>query len=91
MGALVCWKVLEAFNDPLPIANINKTHILLVLKMDTPFSIRQYKLISLCNVIYKVITKIIASQIKHNMDGLISHYRASFITERQGRENVILA
>ncbi|RDX96987.1 putative ribonuclease H protein, partial [Mucuna pruriens] len=47
------------------IQEINSTLLVLILKCDVPTSLHQFSLISLCNVIYKIITKIIATRLKN--------------------------
>ena len=41
-----------------------KTNVVLVLKKDNPKYIKNMKLISLCNVIYKIISKVLTNKVK---------------------------
>lgn len=47
------------FND-----NLNKTLLVLIPKNDKPESLSQMRPINLCNVSYKIITKIISNRLK---------------------------
>lgn len=68
------------------------TYALLVLvpKIDKPSRINQFRLISLCNVNYKIATKIIANRFKEVLKEISSPNQASFIQGRQGTEYVII-
>lgn len=50
----VCLQVPEASVSPL-----NKTLIALIPKVNNPKEMEDYRLISLCNVIYKIIAKVL--------------------------------
>ncbi|XP_057763555.1 uncharacterized protein LOC130984081 [Arachis stenosperma] len=47
--------------------------------------------ISLCNVSYKVITKLLATYLRKIMDHLISLAQCSFVLERQSSNNIIIS
>ena len=64
--------VLEAINQKVIAEGWNGTAIVLILKVESPELITQYRPISLCNVLYKVISKMIALQIKSILDDIIS-------------------
>lgn len=46
--------------------------------------------ISLCNVSYKVITKILANRLKSILDGLIGREQSGFIVGRTPLDNIIV-
>ena len=45
-------------------ASFNSTFIALIPKVDNPASLNDFRPISLCNCIYKVVTKVIAHRLK---------------------------
>ena len=51
---------------------MNKTNLVLILKVDTPSKLNDYRPISQCNTIYKVISKILLDRIKPTLSSLIS-------------------
>ena len=51
---------------------LNKTHIVLIPKIQGPESIGNYRPISLCNSVYKMISKIIVAHLRPYLDSLIS-------------------
>ncbi|KAL0307418.1 UNVERIFIED_CONTAM: hypothetical protein Sangu_3031200 [Sesamum angustifolium] len=57
----------------------------------TPHSVAEFRPISCCNVIYKVITKIIVSRIRESLDLLISPSQNAFVPGRLISDNVLLA
>ncbi|KAL0283663.1 UNVERIFIED_CONTAM: Transposon TX1 uncharacterized protein [Sesamum radiatum] len=57
----------------------------------TPHSVAEFRPISCCNVIYKVITKILVSRIRESLDLLISPSQNAFVPGRLISDNVLLA
>ncbi|KAI5324319.1 hypothetical protein L3X38_033392 [Prunus dulcis] len=85
--ALVKDCVLTAF---LP-ENINETLIALVPKVERPVSMSQLSPISLCNTLYKVISKILVAQLRPCMANLVSPNQVSFVPGRQIVDNIVVA
>ncbi|WJX23235.1 hypothetical protein P8452_12461 [Trifolium repens] len=63
----------------------------MIPKVDTPESVSQFRPIALCNVTYKIITKVIVNRIKPLLNGIISPYQSSFIPGRTIHHNIIVA
>ena len=70
---------------------INSTILTLIPKKDEAIYMRDYRPISCCNVIYKVISKIMASRLKRLLPSFISPNQSAFVTDRLLMENVLLA
>lgn len=70
---------------------INSTILALIPKTDTATSMKDYRPISCCNVIYKVISKILASRLKKLLPSVISLKQSAFVKDRLLMENVLLA
>ncbi|XP_050229329.1 uncharacterized protein LOC126678474 [Mercurialis annua] len=91
IGDKVCSFIHGIFNGkPFP-PEINKTLITLIPKCDNPDYLKDYRPISLCNVLYKVITKIIANRLKKIMPHIIGPTQTSFVEGRHITDNIILA
>ncbi|XP_061365687.1 uncharacterized protein LOC133308973 [Gastrolobium bilobum] len=87
----VCSFVKDVFNNPHRVQDVNQTLLCLISKVDAPQTFKDFRPISLCNVIYKVVTKLIANQLKLHMNSLVMPNQCRFIKGRQGTDNVIIA
>lgn len=88
---LVCDFVARIWNSSMDIAAINKTNICLILKIEKPEFVTQFRPISLCNKVYKVVSKVTVNRLKEHMNLLISLFQTGFIFGRNIHENVIVA
>jgi hypothetical protein len=70
---------------------LNKTLISLIPKCLGPETLSQFRPISLCNTVYKIVTKIIVSRIRPIIGNLVSPYQAAFVPGRRGVDNAIIA
>lgn len=69
---------------------LNHTFIALIPKSRHPFKVEQFRPISLCNVIYKVISKILANRLKPFLCSLISPLQMAFVKDRNIHDNSII-
>jgi hypothetical protein len=69
----------------------NHTFIALVPKQLGPSSVSHFRPISLCNIIYKIISKILANRFKGLLYHFISPYQSAFVPSRSIQDNSILA
>lgn len=79
------------FNSSFMLKSINHTVISLIPKIFHPTNLKNYRPISLCSVLYKIISKILANQLKFVLDKCISKTQSAFISDRQILDNVIVA
>jgi len=70
--------------------NTKSSHIGLIPKEVNPLSFDRFRPISLCNVSYKIVTKILANRLKKFLPLLISENQGGFAPSRQITDNVIL-
>lgn len=70
---------------------LNATILALIPKKDRAQEMRDYRPISCCNVLYKVISKIIANRLKGTLPQCISYNQSAFIKDRLLVENLLLA
>ena len=70
---------------------VNSTILALVPKKSDSLEMRDFRPIACCNVIYKVVSKIIANRLKRILPRIISANQSAFIKGRLLLENVLLA
>ena len=70
---------------------LNKTFITLIPKVSVLEEVTQFRPISLYNVTYKIITKIMVNRLKPLMNSLISPFQNAFIQDRNISDNILLA
>lgn len=61
---------------------LNKTHITLIPKNDNPRKVSDCRRISLCNVTYKLILKLLANRLHLVLPKLISASHSAFVSEK---------
>jgi len=69
----------------------NNTFIALIQKRLGPFSVTHFRPISLCNIIYKIISKILANRFKNLLHLFISPHQSAFVPSRTIQDNSIMA
>lgn len=70
--------------------SINDTLLVLIPKLKKLEFVIQFRLVSLCNVAYKSITKLLVNRLKPYIFSLISLFQSSFIPNKFIHDNVII-
>jgi hypothetical protein len=65
--------------------------VVLIPKVDGPERIPRYRLISLCNVVYKVIAKTLANRLKIILPDIIGEQQSAFVPACLITDNIFLA
>lgn len=81
---------LNILNEGGNIAPLNHIYIALIPKVEKPRQVTEFRPISLCNVIYRIITKTIANRLKHMLHNIISQTQSAFIPGRLITDNVVI-
>lgn len=84
----LCLKVLNGCDD---VASFDHTLVALIPKVCSPTRVSEFCPISFCNVIYKLISKILANRLKRVLPATISEFQSAFIRKRMILDNVLAA
>ncbi|KAL0411165.1 UNVERIFIED_CONTAM: hypothetical protein Slati_3706200 [Sesamum latifolium] len=91
VGPEVTSFVLDFLNNRHFDPKFNYTYIVLIPKCPNPEHITQFKPISLCNISYKIASKMIANRLKPFKNDIISESQSAFVPCRLITDNILVA
>ena len=91
MGGDITNAVLVALNSGIILDSINTTFISFIPKIQNPKKVSDFRPISLCNVFYKLISKVLVNRLKLVFPYVVSDSQSAFLSGRLIIDNVLVA
>jgi hypothetical protein len=91
VGEDVSLAILDFFHSGRMLGSINYTNIVLIPKVKNLESMSQFRPISLCNVLYKIASKVLVNRMKVILPNIISDSQSAFVPGRLISDNIIMA
>ncbi|XP_074289264.1 uncharacterized protein LOC141614416 [Silene latifolia] len=90
VGDEVSAAIINFFDVGRLLTQVNSTIITLIPKLNRPTSVKHFRPISCCNVIYKAISKIMCNRLARVLPDIISKNQGAFVKGRIILENILI-
>ena len=91
IGLDVSESMLSCLNSRTILNSINHIFLTLIPKVKNPETIAQFRSISLSNVIYKILSKVIVNRLKPFLNSIILEAQSAFVADRVITDNILIA
>ena len=90
VGDVVCQSVLKFLNTASLPEHLNHSFITLIPKKKHPEFASEFRPISLCNVLYKIFSKVLANRLKRILPKIITKNQSAFTKSRLISDNILV-
>lgn len=91
LGKEVFHSCIAWLNDLRFPAALNDTMIVLIRKIDEAETMKDLRPIALCNVLYKIVAKVLANRLRKILPEVIGEHQSAFVPNRGIADNVLIA
>ena len=79
------------FSSSMQLVRINHKNVVLIPKKQSPSTAKDFRSISLCNVVYIIISKVLVNRLKNFLPKIINESQSAFVSGRMIFDNIIVA
>lgn len=90
VNSVVIQIVLDFLNHGVVLPRFHEKHIVLIPKNKSPERVTNYRPISLCNVIYKLASKVVANWMKMMLKDIVEENQSAFVAKRLITDNTLV-
>ena len=91
IGDDVVEAVLSCLNTGTIMPGLNHTFISLIPKVKNPEYVTEFRPIALCNILYKLVSKVLANRLKKVLPHIISDFQSAFQSNKAISDNILVA
>ena len=91
IGDDVSCVVFSCLNSSSIPASLSHTHINLIPKLKNSERVSDFRPISLCNILYKLISKVLANHLKNRLPYVVSESQSAFQSDKAILDNILVA
>ena len=91
VGDDVVEAVLSCLNSGTILPGLNHTFITLIPKVKCPEYVTEFRPIALCNILYKLVSKVLANRLRKVLPHIISDFQSAFQSNKALSDNILVA